>query len=146
MLARVMAAAALAFAQGGGAGAGAGTYAQGGGAFGNWSQDASGLPSFAYTLDQTSAAGAKVAGLYAARVGTAMDQRHPTDHLFEFGNDRVVALTSTYGYTQVRHDERGPTLLNDFGTCVALRGAHPRPTNATLVPLPVRGPAGVLVC
>ena len=30
------------------------------------------------------------------------------------GNDRLVALTSTFGYTQIRQDETGPKLLNDF--------------------------------
>ena len=68
----------------------------GGGSFGNWTQDGAGLPSFAYFLDQTSAEGAKVAAAYSAHVRTAIDLRNATDHIFEFGNDRLVVRKATW--------------------------------------------------
>lgn len=83
-----------------------------GGAFGHWSEDEHGLPVYVYTLDQTSATGAAIAGSYA-NATTFPTVRNASDHTFLFGNDRVTALSSNYGYTQLRQDEGAPKLLND---------------------------------
>lgn len=84
-----------------------------GGAFGRWvDADADGMPAFDYTLDQTSPAGAKIARGYHDAVHQT-DWRDPRDNLFEFGNDRLVAVASTFGYAQVRQDEQGPKFLQD---------------------------------
>ncbi|MBY8987952.1 MAG: hypothetical protein KGD61_05815 [Candidatus Lokiarchaeota archaeon] len=40
--------------------------------------------------------------------------RSKTEHLHQVVNDRLVAVTSIYGYVQVRQDEGGPKYLNEF--------------------------------
>ena len=40
--------------------------------------------------------------------------RSSTDHIHQFGNDRVVAVASNYGYVQLRQDEGSPKFLNDY--------------------------------
>ena len=83
-------------------------YSYGSGVFGQWIEDENGGPVYAYSLDQISDPRA----IYNATVDPY--QRLPTDHLFQLGNDRLVALASNYGYINVRTDEGGPKLLNDF--------------------------------
>jgi len=80
----------------------------GSGAFGTWIQDEVGGPVYDYTLDQTTDPRAT----YNSTVDPFF--RLPTDHLFHIGNDRIVALTSNYGYISIRSDEGGPKILNDF--------------------------------
>lgn len=83
-----------------------------GGSFGEWVTDAGGMPAFDYTLDQTSPTGAKIARAYHDATHQS-DWRDPRDNLFELGNDRLVVVASTFGYVQVRQDERGPKFLQD---------------------------------
>lgn len=89
----------------------------GGGAFGTWNDDdGTGMPAYSYQLDQTTEEGRKIAASYygAARMTQETWGRDPADHLFAFGNDRLVGITSTYGYTQIRQDETGPKFLQDY--------------------------------
>jgi len=37
-----------------------------------------------------------------------------TEHIFQIGNDRLVALASNYGHLRVRQDEGVPKFLNDY--------------------------------
>ena len=75
----------------------------GGGVFGAWTIDERGLPAYDYGLDQH-------ADARAAFFNTeGLDRR---DHLFSFGNARVVALLSNDGEVQVVSQDRGPTLLD----------------------------------
>eukprot|EP01043_Picozoa_sp_COSAG02_P069112 COSAG02_NODE_11720_length_1668_cov_1.209688_2_plen_358_part_01 len=93
-----------------------------GGAFGHWSEDEHGLPVYVYTLDQTSASGAAIAGSYGDAT-TFPTVRNGSDHTFLFGNDRVTTLSSNYGYTQLRQDEGAPKLLNDVNRSDSQFGA-----------------------
>ena len=93
-----------------------------GGAFGSWRTDAQRLPYFSYELDQTSGRGAAIAAAYA-NATTFPTVRNATDHTFLFGNDRVTALASNYGYTQLRQDEGAPKLLNDVNRSDSQFGA-----------------------
>ena len=78
----------------------------GSGYFGEWIEDAFGLPAYRYTCDQT--CDPKATGpVYP-------EWRNPTEHLHQVGNDRLVAVASNYGYVQVRQDEGSPKFLNDF--------------------------------
>jgi hypothetical protein len=83
---------------------GASTF--GSGHFGSWIQDSFGLPAYLYTCDQT-----KDPKAYQP-VNEAW--RSSTDHIHQFGNDRVVAVASNYGYVQLRQDEGSPKFLNDY--------------------------------
>ncbi|MDE3104105.1 MAG: hypothetical protein KGK08_02925 [Acidobacteriota bacterium] len=78
----------------------------GSGVFGRWQTDAFGLNAYAYTCDQTR----------DPRAVQAVNQawRSNTDHIHQFGNDRVVAVASNYGYVQLRQDEGSPKFLNDY--------------------------------
>jgi hypothetical protein len=78
----------------------------GSGHFGYWTTDAFGLPAYCYTCDQTRDPKAVQA------VNEAW--RSKTDHIHQFGNDRVVAVASNYGYVQLRQDEGSPKFLNDY--------------------------------
>ena len=78
----------------------------GSGYFGQWQTDAFGLPAYRYTCDQTSDPKAVQA------VNEAW--RSKTDHIHQFGNDRIVAVASNYGYVQLRQDEGSPKFLNDY--------------------------------
>ncbi len=87
----------------------------GSGNFGEWIDDANGLPCFHYTCNQTEDP------LAATPVETAW--RAPTDHTHQIGNDRIIAAASNYGYIQVRQDEGGPKFLNDYHPDSGLFGA-----------------------
>ena len=78
----------------------------GSGHFGRWIQDRFDLPAYLYTCDQTQDPKA------FQPVNEAW--RSSTDHIHQFGNDRVVAVASNYGYVQLRQDEGGPKFLNDY--------------------------------
>ncbi|SEB50088.1 GH36-type glycosyl hydrolase domain-containing protein [Terriglobus roseus] len=78
----------------------------GSGHFGQWETDRFGLPAYRYTCDQTRDPKAVEA------VNEAWRSR--TDHIHQFGNDRVVAVASNYGYVQLRQDEGSPKFLNDY--------------------------------
>lgn len=78
----------------------------GSGYFGQWETDAFGLPAYRYTCDQTKDPQAVQA------VNEAW--RSKTDHIHQFGNDRIVAIASNYGYVQLRQDEGSPKFLNDY--------------------------------
>lgn len=78
----------------------------GSGYFGEWVVDRFGLPAYAYTCDQ----------VHDPKAVTPVNPawQSPTSHWHQIGNDRLVALASNDGYVQVRQDEGGPKLLNDF--------------------------------
>lgn len=89
-----------------------------GGLFGQWGTDAAGLPLFNFTCDQTTS---PFVGDYARTckdsalpVGNGPFAEDPTASMFHIGNDELVLLLSTHGYAQVRQDEGGAKLLNDF--------------------------------
>ncbi len=78
----------------------------GSGSFGEWIEDAQGLPAFRYTCDQTQDPRAVTdvgPGILMAR-----------EHVHQVGNDRLVAVVSNYGHVRVRQDEGGPKLLNAY--------------------------------
>jgi hypothetical protein len=83
-----------------------GPAAFGSGHFGRWIQDRFDLPAYFYTCDQTQDPKA------FQPVNEAW--RSSTDHIHQFGNDRVVAVASNYGYVQLRQDEGSPKFLNDY--------------------------------
>jgi hypothetical protein len=78
----------------------------GSGHFGRWIQDSFDLPAYLYTCDQTQ----------DPRAYQPVNEawRSSTDHIHQFGNDRVVAVASNYGYVQLRQDEGSPKFLNDY--------------------------------
>lgn len=78
----------------------------GSGHFGRWETDEFGLPAYRYTCDQTRDP------IAVEAVNEAW--RSKTDHMHQFGNDRVVAVASNYGYVQLRQDEGSPKFLNDY--------------------------------
>lgn len=78
----------------------------GSGHFGQWIRDEFGLPAFRYTCDQTTDP--------LAELPVNEAWRSKTDHIHQFGNDRVVVVASNYGYVQVRQDEGSPKFLNDY--------------------------------
>eukprot|EP01084_Bolivina_argentea_P247697 414380_1 len=94
----------------------------GSGSFGDWRQDSNNnnnfynLPYYHYTLDQINN---KTATIYNSSTIYQKNQKYEpynniTDHLFQFGNDRVTVVASNYGYIQIRMDSTGPKFLNDF--------------------------------
>lgn len=85
-------------------------YSFGSGAFGRWQPDEFGAPFYNYSLDQLSDPRATYADLSPADARA----RLPSDHVFQLGNDRLVALASNYGTLRVRTDEGGPKLLQDL--------------------------------
>lgn len=78
----------------------------GSGHFGSWEVDPHGLPAYRYTCNQ----------LTDPRAVLPVDKEwvSPTNHIHQVGNDRLVAVASNYGHVQVRQDEGGPKLLNDY--------------------------------
>ena len=88
------------------ASAAVGADSVGAGHFGHWVQDSFDLPAYLYTCDQT-----KDPRAYQP-VNEAW--RSSTDHIHQFGNDRIVAVASNYGYVQLRQDEGSPKFLNDY--------------------------------
>jgi len=78
----------------------------GSGYFGEWIEDEFGLPAYRYTCDQ----------INDAKAITPMHKewRSETEHLHQVGNDRLVAVSSNYGYIQVRQDEGSPKYLNEY--------------------------------
>ena len=78
----------------------------GSGYFGKWIEDEFGLPAYRYTCDQ----------INDSKAITPMHKewRSETEHLHQVGNDRLVAVSSNYGYIQVRQDEGGPKYLNEY--------------------------------
>ena len=84
----------------------AGPATFGSGHFGRWTKDRFDLPAYLYTCDQTKDPKA------FQPVNEAW--RSSTDHIHQFGNDRVVAVASNYGYVQLRQDEGSPKFLNDY--------------------------------
>ena len=85
-------------------------YSFGSGAFGTWQADEFGAPFYNYSLNQLTDPRAT----YATLSPTDAFARLPTDHPFQLGNDRLVALASNYGSIRVRTDEGGPKLLQDL--------------------------------
>eukprot|EP01084_Bolivina_argentea_P097331 174977_1 len=87
-----------------------------GGNFGTWNEDntAYDLPYYTYELDQINN---PIATTYANATIYQPEQipiANATDHLFQFGNDRIVLIASNYGYVKMRSDETAPKFLNDF--------------------------------
>lgn len=78
----------------------------GSGYFGNWFLDEHNLPAYNYTCNQL------VDG--KAKTFTNPKLRNPVEHFHQVGNDRLVAIASNFGYVQVRQDEGGPKILNDY--------------------------------
>jgi hypothetical protein len=75
----------------------------GSGAFGRWVTDEHGLPAFLYTADQQTDARA---------LWVTTDFKERTDHLFQIGNDRLIAVLSNDGFVQIFNRDRLPTFLN----------------------------------
>lgn len=78
----------------------------GSGYFGKWIEDEFGLPAFHYTCDQINDPKAVTPvnpGVLAS-----------TEHVFQVGNDRIIAVASNYGHVRVRQDEGAPKFLNDY--------------------------------
>lgn len=91
-----------------------------GGEFGTWIVDGAGLPAFNFTCDQRRSPYIQDYS-HKCRDSAMPPQgsRGPfgedaTTSIFQIGNDELVVLLSSYGYAQVRQDEGGPKLLNDF--------------------------------
>ncbi|MCX8188755.1 MAG: hypothetical protein N3F64_03520 [Nitrososphaeria archaeon] len=80
--------------------------AYGSGYFGNWFYDEHGLPAYDYQCNQLVDERAKTF--------TNTRLRNPIEHFHQIGNDRLVAIASNFGYVQVRQDEGGPKILNDY--------------------------------
>jgi hypothetical protein len=78
----------------------------GSGYFGKWIKGEGGLPAYNYTCDQLSDNKA------VTQTNTAWKGKR--DHTFLFGNDRVVATCSNFGYVQIRQDEGTPKYLTDY--------------------------------
>ncbi|MGI6701295.1 MAG: GH36-type glycosyl hydrolase domain-containing protein [Christensenellales bacterium] len=78
----------------------------GSGYFGKWIKGEGGLPAYNYTCDQSTDDKA------VTQTNTAWKDKR--DHTFMFGNDRVVATCSNYGYVQIRQDEGTPKYLTDY--------------------------------
>ena len=83
-----------------------GTKVFGSGHFGEWFDDAFGLPAYRYSCDQITDP--------KAVTPVHPQWRSPTDHTHQVGNNRLVAAVSNYGYVQVRQDEGSPKFLNDY--------------------------------
>ncbi|SDM52237.1 GH36-type glycosyl hydrolase domain-containing protein [Allokutzneria albata] len=74
-----------------------------GGIFGDWTADEAGLPAFEYTLDQRSDPRAE----WDTRL------HGPSRlHWHQLGNDRIVAISTNEGWTQLYSHERGPRWIN----------------------------------
>lgn len=95
--------------------------AAGGGSFGLWGTDEYGLPFYNFTANQSAAA--LLVGSYSrvardsaepGEQGGGPFAQDPTASMFHIGNDELVLLLSTHGHAQVRQDQGGPKLLNDF--------------------------------
>lgn len=78
----------------------------GNGYFGKWIKGINGVTAYLYEIDQTKDVKA------VTMTNKAWNDRR--NHSFCFGNDRIVALCSNFGYLQLRHDERCPKFLNDY--------------------------------
>jgi Glycosyl hydrolase 36 superfamily, catalytic domain/Glycosyltransferase family 36 len=86
--------------------AGSSAKSYGSGSFGDWIEDEFGLPAFHYACDQISDPKA------VTRVNFGV--LTSTEHIFQIGNGRVVAVASNYGHVRVRQDEGAPKFLNDY--------------------------------
>jgi len=78
----------------------------GSGHFGRWIEGAGGVPAYRYECDQTRDKAA------LTMTNTAWNDRH--NHTFAFGNDRITATASNFGYCQLRQDEGGAKYLTDY--------------------------------
>ncbi|NCA66480.1 MAG: hypothetical protein EOM87_00290 [Clostridia bacterium] len=78
----------------------------GNGYFGKWIEGLSGSAAYLYEINQINDTKA------LTMTNKAWNDRR--NHSFCFGNDRIVALCSNFGYIQLRHDERCPKFLNDY--------------------------------
>jgi hypothetical protein len=77
----------------------------GGGAFGEWTLDAQGLPAFRYRLDQYQDACAHYPN---------SENLNRRDHWHQLGNDRITALASNDGIIQLYLADRGGLFANRF--------------------------------
>jgi|AGTN01.1.fsa_nt_gi Cellobiose phosphorylase len=78
----------------------------GSGNFGYWISGEHGLPAYVYTSAQERDD--------RARTFTNPAWKGRREHTFTFGNDRITATASNYGYIQIRQDEGGPKYLTDY--------------------------------
>ncbi len=78
----------------------------GNGYFGKWIEGLFGCAAYLYETNQLNDKKA------ITMTNEAWNDRR--NHTFCFGNDRIVALCSNFGYLQLRHDERCPKFLNDY--------------------------------
>ena len=97
-------------------------YGNDSGSFGVWKQDNNSgnnfynLPYYRYTLDQINDKTATIFNssvIYQNGVHQSTEN-NITDHVFQFGNDRITVIASNYGYVKLRMDETGSKFLNDF--------------------------------
>ena len=66
--------------------------------FGAWGTDGDELPTFNYTMNQLTD---PIATEYARTADPKGLGRDGRDHVFQFGNDRLVVVASNFGYLQV---------------------------------------------
>ena len=77
----------------------------GSGYFGQWIEGIDGVPAYLYECDQTTDK--------AALTMTSKAWNDRRNHTFQFGNDRITAVTSNFGYCQLRQDEGCAKYLTD---------------------------------
>ena len=77
----------------------------GSGSFGRWTEGAQGVPAYLYECDQRTEPTA------LTMTNKAWNDRR--NHTFAFGNDRITATASNFGYCQLRQDEGGAKYLTD---------------------------------
>ena len=80
----------------------------GSGSFGSWITDEWGLPAYEYTCDQYHL---EEKMPFVNKDSIWGDYR---SHWSQIGNDRIIGLTSNFGYIRIRQDEGAPKLLNDY--------------------------------
>ena len=80
----------------------------GSGNFGTWIYDEFQLPAYKYTCNQ-----------YQIPEKMPLVNKDSIwgdyrNHFSQIGNDRIIGLTSNFGYIKIRQDEGGPKILNDY--------------------------------
>ena len=80
----------------------------GSGNFGSWITDEWGLPAYEYTCDQYHL---EEKMPFVNKDSIWGDYRN---HWRQIGNDRIIGLTSNFGYIRIRQDEGAPKFLNDY--------------------------------
>ena len=80
----------------------------GSGNFGLWVYDEYGLPAYQYECNQYQIPEKMP---FVNKDSIWGDYRN---HFNQIGNDRIIGITSNFGYIKIRQDEGGPKFLNDY--------------------------------